>query len=232
MRKSIICIYLVTLLFFSCEKKEETQISPLTSDLVMATSPDNVPITLGDIRSNMKNFQPTKEDQKEVITVKKEDYDGNPLQIEEMSYEEKHKYLVGEWMRYFPTPAGNWGYIFYDDGTFKYYERSKAAVEKLFLRTYGEWHIEENDIEVRLVKYETSDRAADADTPSFLSYPSDAKAITTVLDDQNWSKIGSLESVVTDMVIEQWNFPPQITLTPILLDTILIDKPLQYYKFK
>lgn len=203
MKKRIMAVCMIFLLFFSCEKKE-----------TISRDVDKTPFI------ESLSLEEGSGEKKEEVSVST-DFDGNPLQVDQMCQEEKENYLIGEWYYAFPSPADNWGYIFYDNGTFKYYERSEKAIEKLFLRTFGEWHLSENDVEVKLTKYEVSDRAADADTPWFLPYPPDAGVITTVLDDQEWVKIGTLESVVTDMRIEQWDFPPQIILHPIIFDTVL-----------
>lgn len=233
----IFFLCIISLVLFSCAKQRiETAKAPhdaLSSDSVTATTPDGRQITWGETKEAAKEMQTdfllSIPEQKKAVVYK--DYPGNPLPLIQMTKLEKEQFITGEWMRNYPTPASNWGYIFYNDSTFKYYEDSKRAVKNLFLCTYGSWRLMDNNIEVKLSKYETSDRAADENTPAFLSYPSDAKEITTELQNQDWHRIGTLESVLTDIKSGEWDIPPQIELAPILLDNILINEPLYYYKF-
>lgn len=238
MNKILFLLCLISLIIFSCEKQGTEILEPsqhtLRSDLIMATTPDGQQITWEDAQEVAKEMQrnfllSVPEQEKKIVTY--EDYSGNPLPLVQMTKLEKEQFITGEWMRNYPTPASNWGYVFYNGGTFKYYEDSKRAVKNLFLCTYGSWRLMDNNIEVKLSKYETSDRAADENTPAFLSYPSDAKEITTELQNQEWHRVGTLESVLTDIKSGEWDMPPQIELAPILLDNILINEPLYYYKF-
>lgn len=182
-------------------------------------------------KDNTKGIeQQAKEPHVEQKEVRVENREGFPLNLSELSQEEKEKILVGVWNLFFPTPNNNWGYRFQKDYEFRYVDNSdKAALERYKL-SRGRWRLTKtNDIEIINESYLEYNKDAE-ESGMGLSFPLDAELIEVPIENSQWIKIGSLESVRTGIVIEQWDFPPQIILHPILFDTVL-ENEIKYYKF-
>ena len=207
----VLCIVAVIFFMASCEGKAQGG-----SD--STTKPESTPM----ISEEPQRVEPEKEE----ILV--ENLEGIPLDIDSMSDEEKEAFLTGAWDLFFPTPASNWGHRFRDNNVYRYVDLSPNAAKQRYWFTDGEWRIEGDAIQIKLTSYRMSDRDA-VETPFGLDFPSDTEYITVPVEDDTWHTIGTLESVRTGIVRDKWEFPPRITLHPLIFDRVL-DEEYHYYR--
>ncbi len=154
--------------------------------------------------------------------------DGSLMDVAVLNDEERSSYLTGVWDLFYPTPAGNWGHRFRENGVYRYVDFSREALEERYWYTDGEWRIEGDEIQVKIVSYRISDRDAEEDVLGF-RFPPDAKFITVPVDDNSWHSIGTIKSVRIGIVQNGLEYPPRITLRPLRFDRVL-DKEFHYYR--
>jgi len=207
----MVCIVAVVFFVASCEGKAQG-----VSD--NTTEPESAPI----IREELQQAEP----EQEKILV--ENLEGTPLDIDLMSDDEKKIYLTGIWMLFFPTPEPNWGYQFRENGSLLYVDNSEEALKQRYRFTDGEWRIVGNEIQVKMLAYRVADRDPVEDIIG-LNFPEDTQYITVPVEDDTWHTIGTLESVRTRIVRNGLEFPPRITLHPLIFDRVL-DEEEYYYR--
>ena len=157
-----------------------------------------------------------------------ENHDGYSLDIATMNDEEMEAFLIGIWYIFYPTPNQNWGHDFSDDHSYEYWDQSLDAMQNRYRFTVGKWRINEDTIQVQLSSYQIADRDAEEDIFGY-GFPSDTEYINVSVEDDNWYTIGTLESIRTGIVKYGQEFPPRITLHPLMLDEVL-DEEVQYWR--
>lgn len=163
--------------------------------------------------------------EKEIIS---DDIEGELLDYEAMSTEEREIYLTGIWYIFFPTPNENWGHYFMDDYTYIYWDYSSDAILRQFFSSEGIWRLQGAEVQVNLSLYKTWDMEAEQTANGFM-IPDEAARIATSIEDTTWYTIGTLESIRTGIVKDGVEFPPEITLKPLLFDKVLDDEK-KYYR--
>ena len=208
----VLCIVAVIFFMASCEGKAQGG-----SD--STTKPESTPM----ISEEPQQAEP---EQEEVLV---ENLEGIPLDVDSMSDVEKKIYLTGIWMLFFPTPEPNWGYQFRENGSLLYVDNSEEALKQRYRLTDGEWRIVGNEIQVKMLAYRVADRDPVEDIIG-LNFSEDTQYITVPVEDDTWHTIGTLESVRTGIVRDKWEFPPRITLHPLVFDRVL-DEEYHYYQY-
>lgn len=155
----------------------------------------------------------------------KDNKEGSSI-YEDMSEDEKESFLTGIWYYYFPMPDRNFGHEFQNDHKYFFFNPIPQNSSDRFIETRGSWKIEQDLILVHLESYIMSDRDA-VEMPFGIGYPSDTEYIIVPIDDDNWYEIGTFESIRTGIIKNGKEFPPRITLYPMMIEQVLEEE--QYY---
>ncbi|MDR2607131.1 MAG: hypothetical protein LBC57_01960 [Treponema sp.] len=170
-----------------------------------------------------------------------DDLEGYPMDIEAMDEQEKNKFLCGPWLGelILSDNSVKWGYMFNDDGSFIYLDMTQEAIREGYLTTRGQWRLNNNEIEILITGYETSDREAisgpyynplyddysESEREEFAQrwahlfrYPLETKRIMHIAADSTWETIGSMESLKTGLILYGQNILPKIYLNKLILD--------------
>jgi hypothetical protein len=177
----------------------------------------------------------------EIMENTPDDLEGYPMNIEAMDEQEKYNLLCGKWLGelILSDNSVKWGYMFYDDGSFIYLDMTQEAIREGYLTTHGQWRSINNEIEILIYGYETSDKEAisgpyynplyddldesDRDNlaqrwANVFRYPRETKRIMHIAADSTWETIGSMESLKTGLILYGRKLLPKIYLNKLFLD--------------
>lgn len=215
--KKIVIVFAGMIITFGCGVKNAGESSDFDLNQQESTQIDE---------TNFIRSPGIPEESKSVVSH--ENIMGDPLILETLSEEDKELFLTGAWQLYFPMPDSNWGHEFKVGHEYSYWDFSREALEERYWYTDGEWRIEKDEIQVKIVSYRISDRDAKEDVLGF-RFPPDAKFITVPVNGDTWYSIGTIKSVRIGIVQNGLEYPPRITLRPLRFDRVL-DKEVHYYR--